>query len=200
MEAGTRICSHCGLRRLTETECPACGSPTYAPHDPQAVPLPTAETEKPAAAGSPVAGLAVALIGAGALLASLSMPWYAVELPSGLRGLFESAAEQFGAGELARGLEANAWEAFELADIALAAAAGVTFIVIAATLLARLKPADATRILQGVGGFVIGLTLFRMIDQPDPAPLLSVETGAWVALVAGGVIVLGSGLTTARAR
>lgn len=199
MEAGTRICSHCGLRRLTETECPACGSPTYMPYDPEAVPLPAAEAEKPAA-GSPVLGLAIALVGAGALLASLSMPWYAIELPGGLRGLFESAAQQFGAGELARNLEANAWEAFEIADIALAAAAGVTFIVIAATMLSRIKPADATRVLQGVGGFVIGLTIFRMVDQPDPAPLLGVEPGAWVALVAGAAIVLGSGLTAARAR
>ncbi len=199
MEAGTRICSHCGLRRLTETECPACGSPTYAPFDPQAVPLPAAEAEKPAP-GSPVLGMAIALIGAGALLASLSMPWYAIELPSGLRGLFESAAQQFGAGELARGLEANAWEAFEIADIALAAAAGVTFIVIAATMLSRIAPAAATRVLQAVGGFVIGLTIFRMIDQPDPAQLLGVETGAWVALAAGAAIVLGSGLTATRAR
>ena len=199
MEAGTRICSHCGLRRLSETECPACGAPTYTPYDPQTAAVAEAE---PAAAGTgyPIGGLAIALVGAAALLISLSMPWYALDLPSGLRGLFEGAAEQFGLREAARGLEATAWEAFEIADVALATAAGATFVLVAAVLLGQMPAAGATRFLQGIGGFVIGLTLFRMLDQPAPAELLKLQAGPWVALAAGAAIELGSGLTAARGR
>lgn len=198
MEAETRICPRCGLRRLTETECPACGSPTYLPYDPQAA----AEAEDPAPPqpGYPIGGLALALLGAGALLISLSMPWYAFEIPGGLRGLFEGAIEQFGLREAARGLEATGWEAFEVADVALAAAAGATFMLVAAALMGRLRAPDATRLLQGIGGFVIGVTAFRMIDQPDPSELLKLQAGAWVALMSGATIVLGSGLTATRAR
>ena len=199
MEAGTRICSHCGLRRLTETECPACGAPTYTPYQPQTSDSPAA-AGAPAHEGSPIPGLGLAVLGAATLLMALSMPWYAIDLPSGLRGLFEGAVRQFGAGEAARGLDASAWEAFEIADVALAAAAGVTFLVAAAALMGKLAAADAARVLQLGGGFVIGLTLYRMIDQPDPASLLKLESGPWVALAAGAAIVLGSGLVAARAR
>lgn len=196
MEAGTRICSHCGLRRLTETECPACGGPTYAPHVPQA----SDPVEAPREAGPPLAGLVVALVGAGVLLASLSLPWYAIDLPSGLRGLLDGVAQQAGSGGFAQDLEADAWEAFEIADVALAGAAGLSFILIAAAVMGRASAATVSRALQVTGGFVIGLTLFRMVDQPDPAPLLAVRSGPWIALLAGGAIVLGSGLIAARAR
>jgi hypothetical protein len=158
-------------------------------------------------------GHLVALAGAAVTAVALWLPWYAVTLPPELR---RAAADRAAGtlpgtlGELARELiavlpnhvEATGWQALDGVDVALLVIAAI---VAAVVLLAagaagpglQVDEAGAARVASVAGAAATGFVLLKLVDQPDPAGMVSVRYGAWVAL-AGGVLMLAGGRMASR--
>lgn len=129
---------------------------------------------------SRLAGVLAALGGA-VLLRALFLPWYD-----------EAQAEP----DLID-LSANAWQYFDLTDIALAAAAAVAI----AVPLARRRA--FTALAAAACALAAALIVFRMFDRPGPLAIEGLEislelgTGPWVAL-AGALLASAGSLLSLR--
>jgi hypothetical protein len=107
------------------------------------------------------------IAGAGglALIASLFLDWYGLG---------------------ARGLGASGWEAFSVLDVVLALLALVPLGLVV-TQATRDSPSIpvAFSVFAAVAGIVATLLiLYRVINQPGPNDLVTVELGAWIGLAA----------------
>jgi hypothetical protein len=117
-------------------------------------------------------GDVVAGAGGLALVVSLFLDWY-------------------GLGRLDLG--ASGWEAFSVLDVVLALLALVPLALVA-TQATRDSPSlpVAFSVLATVAGFLAALLiLYRVINQPGPNDLVTVELGAWVGLAASVAIAAG---------
>jgi hypothetical protein len=127
-----------------------------------------------------IASDVLAVIGAILMPLSLSFDWYHVNTGDST-------------------FDVSGWNAFELADFALLAAAAFTLVCVAR---AREVPEWSARALLGSGATVLGLVLVEMIDKP---PFLgfglhsSLRAGAVIAL-AGAICVLAAGALSLLAR
>jgi hypothetical protein len=90
----------------------------------------------------------------------------------------------------------NAWDAFELTDILLAALA-VAALVTAAGLLADTELLDR-RALPWLAGAAFVVTAAELINPPPDAAGQSLGLGAWLSFAAALVMVVGAGLTFGR--
>ena len=126
----------------------------------------------------------VAGAGGLALLASMFLHWYAVDVL--LTGGPPLRAE------------ATAWQAFSVLDVVLALLALVplALVVLQAT---RRSPALPVlfSVLSTVAGMLAAfLIACRLLDQPGPNDLVDVEAGAWLGLLAALVIAAGGWRST----
>jgi drug/metabolite transporter (DMT)-like permease len=120
----------------------------------------------------------IALAGTIALVASLWLHWYGTRAGVG---------------------ERTAWQAFGILDVVLAVLALVP-VALAVTQATRASPALPTffsvmTVL--AGGLAALLILIRIVAQPGPNALVTVQAGAWVAFAAA-VVVAGGGWRSAR--
>jgi hypothetical protein len=156
----------------------------------------------------------VAAAGAMALVVSLFLPWYSLELgsvlgqalntqaqalPEGLREVGEAIASR-----LASGLSGTGWEVFEGTDIALLVCAIVVFgLTVLATGISpgiSANPDAIAALIAPAGLAATLLVVWKLIDQPDPHQLFSVEPGAFVALSGALAMALGGwGASSQRA-
>jgi hypothetical protein len=93
---------------------------------------------------------------------------------------------------------ATAWEAFEVVDVLLAAL-GLAAVIIAAGLLAAEFAYLDRRWLPAVVLAALVLVVAELLDRP-PTVTGDRDSGAWLALAAVGVMVLGAALTLGRIR
>jgi hypothetical protein len=112
------------------------------------------------------------IAGAGgvALLAAMFLHWY-------------------GAGPF----EVTAWQAFGVLDVVLALLALVPFglVFTQATRPGPSIPVAFSVFTMLAGGLAALLILYRIVNQPGPNDLVEVQAGAWLGLVAAGVIAAG---------
>lgn len=132
------------------------------------------------------------LAGAAAVFLSLWLTWYEIRIPQELRSVVDAQANQLpqGFADFARGLlaslpssiEANAWRAFEGADVALALLAGA--VALSVFLAVDVRAVLAAAVLMA------GLVLVHVLDRPGPNEVVSVRIGPWVALAGAAAIAL----------
>jgi hypothetical protein len=92
---------------------------------------------------------------------------------------------------------ADAWEAFEVTDILLAALA-LACLAMAVALLVPELGAGEQRALPWVVGAVAVLVVAELINPPPTVAVTRLGTGAWMAFGAACVMVVGAVLTVAR--
>ncbi|MDP1847828.1 MAG: hypothetical protein Q8K79_08555 [Solirubrobacteraceae bacterium] len=144
---------------------------------------------------------AIVLLAAGAVVAALFAPWYALDFGGAAREAMLQGTGQLPGplGDFARGLltvlperlVVNGWQIFERTDVVLLSCAlGAAF----AALLSRF---DVAALAGGAAG---AMTLVEMLDQPGPGgDIVSLQWGPWLAL-AGAVTIVAASLSGPRAR
>ena len=144
---------------------------------------------------------AIVLLAAGAVVAALFAPWYALDFGGAAREAMLQGTGQLPGplGDFARGLltvlperlVVNGWQIFERTDVVLLCCAlGAAF----AALLSRF---DVAALAGGASG---AMTLVEMLDQPGPGgDIVSLQWGPWLAL-AGAVTIVAASLWGPRAR
>ena len=93
--------------------------------------------------------------------------------------------------------DATAWEAFELADVLLAALALLALVSAAGQVAPELSYLDARWMPAAVGGALI-LVVAEMLSPPPAAAGLDLDTGVWMAFAATLVMVVGAVLSVGR--
>lgn len=149
-------------------------------------------------------GPALAALGAGAALLSLWAPWYAFQLTPTIINSVNSVAPQLGilgpyvqqATQEARiigPIDVSAWDVFEKIDIVIAIVATLALIL---SLLALTGRARGTgKIVAAGGAIVVAVAVFRIVDLPLKYGVLHVKWGAYGAVAAGILAVVGGVLT-----
>ena len=127
----------------------------------------------------------IAGFGAVALLASLFLHWYGLDVAIGLPGVGEP--------------EATGWQAFDVLDVVLVLLMLVPLALVA-TQATRESP--AVPVFFSAMTFVAGtlaalLILYRIVNQPGPNDLVTVQAGAWLGLLAA-LVVAGGGWRSTR--
>ena len=115
-------------------------------------------------------------LGAAALLVALFLDWY-------------------GPGALGIGSPITAWTAFEITDLLLAL---IALAALVGTFAAARLPAPPPGAAPFLGAAAFVLVATNLIDVPPAANGASLETGAWIALGAAGLMVIGGVLTVTR--
>jgi hypothetical protein len=118
----------------------------------------------------------VAALGAIALIGSLWLDWYGLDLPPLIRDLFAGTS--------------TGWEAFSSADVVLLSC-GLAVLALTALALATNAAARVGLVTALIGSVATGLVIVKIFDQPGPDQLIGVQEGAYVALVGSIAIVLG---------
>jgi hypothetical protein len=129
--------------------------------------------------------------GAMALIVSLFMPWYSLQVPASLAAQFPYR------------VEGDAWQTFSGVDVALFVYGVVVLCltVLGTGLAARvlsIRPSHVSKLIALAGAGATGFVAWKLIDQPDPHQLFSIEHGAFVALASALAIALGGWTTTPR--
>jgi hypothetical protein len=127
----------------------------------------------------------IAAGGALALIVSLFLPWYKLELPSELRLVL-----------------GNAWEVFNGTEIGLlACAVAVLVLVVLATGIGApgivVQPGVIAALIAPVGLAATLLVIWKIVDQPDPQDLISLQDGAFLALGGAGAMAIGGWMANA---
>ena len=151
-----------------------------------------------------------ALAGAGAVAASLWLPWYAIDLGKAFDSAFggtSGSAPSGPAGDFARGLvaglldavphriTATGWVALSGADVALALLAGAAVL---AVLVRDVPPLLAARAVGLAGVAATAIVVVHVLHRPGPDGLVALRPGIWVALAGGVVLSLAGGLAAGR--
>lgn len=153
------------------------------------------------------AGLGIATLGAGALLASLWQPWYSFALPKDLVERVSGLSAQFGnfgaliregaAALAARGpIHLSGWLVFRGFDVVLCvmAIAGLILGLQALGTSGRIVLLPEGKAFAALGAVAAVLVGYHMVHVPLPGGLLRVARGAWIALAGSGAMIAG-GLT-----
>jgi hypothetical protein len=130
-------------------------------------------------------------LGAMALIVSLFLPWYRLELPGPLAFQFPYR------------VEGDAWQVFSGVDIALFAYGVIVLCltVLATGIAARalsVRPSHVSNLIALAGAGATGFVAWKLIDQPDPQQVFSIEYGAFVALAGALAMGIGGWTTTPR--
>jgi hypothetical protein len=91
----------------------------------------------------------------------------------------------------------NAWEAFEVVEVLLAALAGAALVVAAGQLVADVAVGER-RWLPMIVVAVAVLVAAELVDPPPAAGSESIEQGAWLAFAAALIMLAGAVLTVGR--
>jgi hypothetical protein len=156
---------------------------------------------------SPIApGHYVAALGAIALIVSLFLPWYSLNLPPGAQQALDAETEGLPESlrELGRSLVqevldsvgGTAWEVFSSTDIVLFVCAILVLVLALFSIATRgasnaLSPATTARLIGLVGTGAAALVVVKMLDQPGPNMLLDLDYGPFVALGGAAAIAFG---------
>jgi carbon starvation protein CstA len=124
----------------------------------------------------------IAGAGAVALLASMFLHWYRLDLPSPAGGLDDPFAP-----------EATAWQAFGVLDVVLALLALVplALVVTQATRKSPAIPVFLSVMTVLAGALAALLILYRIVNQPGENQFVEVQVGAWLGFLAA--LVIGAG-------
>jgi hypothetical protein len=164
-------------------------------------------------------GYVLALIGSAGLVAALFRPWYSLHIPPELIQAAIGQAQQLGvdpqkfgqaAAVVAQQLQAHpptadAWQAFHYVDVALACiCAAVAALTLARCFIAGAAVPGLPSIVSGLGALAAALIVYRIAVHPGAGDarfaghaLLHLENGAWLALVAAGLMAVGGRLAVA---
>lgn len=177
-----------------------------------------AQASKPAAPAprSPVPrGHYVAAVGAIALIVSLFLPWYSLNLPPGAQEALDAETEglpealrELGRSFLMEVLDSvggTAWEVFSSADIVLCVCGVIVLLLTGLSIAARggsmtPSPAATARLIGLIGTGTAAFVIVKMLDQPGPNVLLDVDYGPYVALGGCAAIAFGGWSAAERAR
>jgi hypothetical protein len=142
------------------------------------------------------AGEWTAAVGAAALLVTLFLPWFSVELPQ------QTVQQQVGGGRVLNVLQTYAvdswgsgWDSLGwlIIVIALAAVGCATWLVLANATGGPVAQTVAASVLTATAGtlaFVV-LALRALVFQPGPNDIVVLRYGAWLGLLAALVLALG---------
>jgi hypothetical protein len=122
----------------------------------------------------------IAGAGAVALLASMFLHWYGIELLDAVS------------------LEATAWQAFGVLDVVLVLLA---LVPVALVFLQATRESPAIPVFFSVMTLLAGLLaalliLYRIVNQPGPNEIVDVQLGAWLGFVAALVVAAGGWRST----
>jgi uncharacterized membrane protein len=133
----------------------------------------------------------IAGAGAVALLASMFLHWYGVSFDEQLDPMVPS--DVLGTLELVLGAEATAWEAFGVLDVVLLLLALVplALVVAQATRRSPAIPVALSVLTTLAGALAALLILYRIVNQPGPNDVVTVQAGAWAGFLAALVIAAG---------
>jgi hypothetical protein len=167
-------------------------------------------------------GYVLALVGSAGLVAALFRPWYSLHIPPELFQAAVGQAQQFGvdpqklgqaAALVAQQLQAHpptadAWQAFHYLDVALACiCAAVAALTLARCFIAGAAVPGLPSLVSGLGAVAAALIVYRIAVHPGPGAarfaghdLLSLESGAWLALAAAVLMAVGGRLAVAPRR
>ncbi len=93
--------------------------------------------------------------------------------------------------------DATAWEAFELADVLLAALALLALVAAVGHIAPELSYLDRPWLPAAVGGAAV-LVIAEILSPPPAAAGLDLDTGAWMAFAAALVMIAGAVLSLGR--
>lgn len=144
-------------------------------------------------------GQLIGIGGAIAVLVSLWLPWYSIDVTALRETVMGSGTTQLPAGwtQFLQGLlaalpgsvTADGWTAMATADIVMVA---IVSAVMAVSVAAPTLPVAAQgAALAGLACAIIAAA--HIADVPDPSPLFAVRMGPWVALVGGLAMLVGGG-------
>lgn len=127
----------------------------------------------------------IAGAGAVALVASLFLHWYGLDVAIGLPGVGEP--------------EATGWQAFDVLDVVLVLLMLVplALVVTQATRASPAIPVFFSAMTVVAGALAALLILYRIVNQPGPNDLVEVQAGAWLGLLAA-LAVTGGGWRSMR--
>jgi hypothetical protein len=123
----------------------------------------------------------LAALGGIALIGSLWLDWYGLDLPPLIRAFFSGTR--------------TGWESFSSADVILLSC-GLAALVLTALAVA-MNAARLGLVTALIGSVATGLVIVKILDQPGPDALITVEEGAYVALV-GALAIVAGGLAASR--
>jgi hypothetical protein len=158
------------------------------------------------------AGLGIATLGAGAMLASLWQPWYRFQLPSDLVERVNQFSGQFGnfgalirqgAASLAQHgpFHLSGWLVFRGFDVMLCMLAvfGLVLGLQALATSSRIVLVPEGKAFALLGAVAGALTVYHMVHLPLPGGVLAVDRGAWIAVIGAGAMIAGGALASAPA-
>lgn len=128
----------------------------------------------------------IAGAGAVALLASMFLHWYRLDLPVPADGLDPFVPE------------ATAWQAFGVLDVVLALLALVPLALVftQATRRSPAIPVFFSVMTVLAGALATLLILYRIVNQPGDNQFVEVQIGAWLGLLAAAVVTAGGWRST----
>jgi hypothetical protein len=133
------------------------------------------------------AGEWLAVVGAAALLVTLFLPWFGLEVPGPAGNLVNPfLADVTGTS----GWNALGWVTIVLALAAIGCAAWLAFANAAARPVAQLVAASVLTATAGSLAFVV-LALRALVFQPGPNDFVVVRYGAWLGLLAALILAVG---------
>ena len=140
------------------------------------------------------AGEWTAAVGAAALLVTLFLPWFDVELPGAEQqdpgtGIL-NIVHTYSSGSWGSGWDALGWLAIAITLAAIGCAAWLAFANAAGRPVAQCVAASVLTAAAGTLAFVV-LALRALVFQPGPNELVVLRYGAWLGLLAALVLALG---------
>jgi hypothetical protein len=140
------------------------------------------------------AGEWTALAGAVALLVTLFLPWFDVEIPQSQgQGGILNIVRTVSTGNWGSGWDALGWLAIAIVLAAIACAAWLAFANAAAGPVAQSVAASVLTATAGTFAFLV-LALRALVFQPGPNEFVGLRYGAWLGLLAALVLALGGWL------
>jgi uncharacterized membrane protein YvlD (DUF360 family) len=140
------------------------------------------------------AGEWMALTGAGALLATLFLPWFDVEIARAQKqlrgGALLNVLNTYSAKSWGTGWDALGWLVIVFAVAAIGCAAWLAIANATARPVAQSVAASVLTATAGTLAFVV-LALRVLVFQPGPNELVVVRYGAWLGLLAALVLAIG---------
>jgi len=139
------------------------------------------------------AGEWLAVVGAAALLVTLFLPWFGIEIPraeqQGQGGIL-NLVHTVSTGSWGSGWDALGWLAIAIALAAIGCAAWLAFANAAGRPVAQSVAASVLTATAGTLAFV-ALALRALVFQPGPNHFVVVRHGAWLGLLAALILAVG---------
>jgi hypothetical protein len=158
-------------------------------------------------------GYYLTIVGAIALVVSLFLTWYDLELPASVGATVDAETNALPPGEreLVRAfgqaflgvfehVDQTAWQAFDTADVLLLVAglASAALALAGVGLFGRGRAFEPGQVLAFTGAATGAMVLVKMLDQPEPAQIFGLGAGPLVALAGAAAIMVGGGLAAGR--